>query len=81
MMQPEKIETMIRAGMSCEQLQVTGDGSHFEAIVVSPAFAGQNRIQRQKLVMGTVSDVLRSGELHALSIRTFTPDEWSRQHG
>jgi len=54
---------------------VTGDGSHFEAVVVSPAFAGLTPIKKQRLVMDTVREQLASGELHALSIKALTPAE------
>lgn len=81
MMHPETIETLIRQGMPCEHLQVAGDGQHFEAIVVSVEFAGKNRVQRQQRVMQTVRSQLDSGELHALSIKTLTPEEWEQQRG
>jgi acid stress-induced BolA-like protein IbaG/YrbA len=56
-------------------VQVTGDGSHFEAVVVSPAFAGLTPLKKQRLVMDTVREQLASGELHALSIKALTPAE------
>ena len=60
------------------EVQVTGDGSHFEAVVVSEEFAGKSPIQKQRLVMATVKDQIASGELHALSIKTYTPAEWEK---
>jgi len=80
MMEIEAVATLIRDGMSGAQVEVTGDGSHFEAIVVSDHFAGKPLIQRQRLVMATVRPQIESGELHALSIKTFTLDEWAEQH-
>jgi acid stress-induced BolA-like protein IbaG/YrbA len=56
-------------------VQVTGDGSHFEAVVVSAAFAGLTPLKKQRLVMDTVREQLASGELHALSIKALTPAE------
>jgi len=69
------IAALIRAGMPDAQVQVTGDGSHFEAVVVSPAFAGLTPLKKQRLVMDTVREQLASGELHALSIKALTPAE------
>lgn len=80
-MHPEDIKQMILAGMACEYLELDGDGQHFQAIVVSPEFAGRNRVQRQQRVYATLQAKLATGELHALSFKTFTPEEWSAQRG
>ncbi|WP_303784744.1 BolA family protein [Azovibrio restrictus] len=77
MMHPEAIETLIRQGMSCTHVEVDGDGRHFEAVVVSAELAGKSRVQRQQRVYETVRAQLDSGELHALSLKTYTPEEWS----
>jgi len=80
-MNPEMIEQMIRQGLPDCDVVVEGDGAHFEAVVVSPQFAGKTRIQKQQLVYATVKDQLLDGSLHALSIRTFTPEEWQALDG
>ncbi|RIX40707.1 MAG: BolA family transcriptional regulator [Rhodocyclales bacterium GT-UBC] len=80
-MHPDQIKQLILAGMSCEHLSLDGDGQHFEAIVVSDEFVGKNRVQRQQRVYQTLKDKLATGELHALSFKTLTPEEWSVQHG
>ena len=76
MVTPESIEDNIRQGMSTTYLNVDGDGRHFEAVVVSEEFAGMNRIQRHQRVYKTLRDRMRD-EVHALSIKTFTPQEWN----
>ena len=78
-MQTDAVEKLIRDGMPGAEVRVTGDGSHFEAIVVSEGFSGKSPIQRQRLVMATVRPQIESGELHALSIKTFTPDQWAER--
>ena len=75
-METEAVAALISAGMPGAQVQVTGDGQHFEAVVVSPEFQGKSPLEKQRLVMATVTSEIRSGELHALSIKTFTPDQW-----
>ena len=75
MMQTEAVAQLIRAGLPDAEVEVTGDGSHFEAVVVSDAFAGLTPIKKQRLVMDTVKEQIASGELHALSIKTLTPDQ------
>ena len=79
-METQAVVSLIEAGMPDSEVRVTGDGSHFEAIVVSPAFAGKSLLEKQRMVMASVHDQIASGELHALSIRTFTPEEWAAQN-
>lgn len=77
MVTPESIQQGIKQGMVTEHLSVTGDGQHFEAVVVSAEFAGKSRIGRHKIVYQTLGDRMR-GEIHALSIKTYTPEEWEK---
>ncbi len=76
----ESIAQGIRAGLECEHVEVEGDGHHFEAIVVARAFEGKSRVQRHQLVYGALGDRMRS-EIHALSMRTLTPQEWQAARG
>jgi acid stress-induced BolA-like protein IbaG/YrbA len=80
MVTPEKLRTYIEQGLSCVELQVTGDGQHFEALIVSDAFGGKSRIQRHQLVYQALGDRMRE-EVHALSMRTLTPEEWKQSGG
>ncbi len=81
MLDPKQIEIWITQGLACEHLVVEGDGHHFKAVIVSAEFAGLNRVKRQQRVYQTVLDKLNSGELHALSLQTLTPDEWKASLG
>ncbi len=76
MVTPEAIETYIREKLECQHLQVTGDGTHFEAVIVSPAFAGKSRVQRHQIVYGALGARMRE-EIHALSMKTLSPEEWA----
>jgi acid stress-induced BolA-like protein IbaG/YrbA len=76
MVDPSSIEQSIRSGLDCTHLEVQGDGAHFEAVVVSPAFAGASRVKRHQLVYAALGDRMKE-EIHALSMKTFTPDEWA----
>ena len=75
MVTPESVKAGIAAGLACEHLEVAGDGQHFEALVVSEAFAGKSRVQRHQLVYAALGGRMRE-EIHALSMRTLTPEEW-----
>ena len=78
MVTSESIKQNIEQGMTHTYLTVDGDGTHFEAVVVSEEFAGKSRIQRHQRVYQTLGDRMRS-EIHALSMKTFTPQEWQEQ--
>ena len=76
MVSTESIEQGIRAGLECERVEVIGDGQHFQALVVSTAFAGKSRIQRHQLVYAALGERMRE-EIHALSMKTVTPEEFA----
>ena len=72
---PELIHGYLSAGLECTHLEVEGDGQHFQAVIVSPAFAGKRLIQRHQIVYAALGDRMRE-EIHALSMKTFSPEEW-----
>ncbi len=76
MVEASSIEASIRAGLECTHIEVQGDGAHFEAVIVSPRFAGLARVRQHQLVYAALGDRMRS-EIHALSMKTLTPEEWS----
>jgi acid stress-induced BolA-like protein IbaG/YrbA len=74
MVTPEAIEGYLREKLDCTELSVSGDGAHFEAVIVSAAFAGKSRVQRHQIVYGALGERMRE-EIHALSMKTLTPEE------
>ena len=77
-MNAEQRKTIIQAGLACEHIEVTGDGVHWEAVIVSPGFEGKRKIQRHQLVYATLGDRMKTNEVHALSMQTVTPAEWAQ---
>ncbi|MEP6608300.1 MAG: BolA/IbaG family iron-sulfur metabolism protein [Burkholderiaceae bacterium] len=75
---PEDIERYIASSLSCELVEVAGDGRHFQALIVSVAFEGQTRVARHQQVYRALGDRMRH-EIHALSMRTLTPAEYAAQ--
>lgn len=75
-MTPEFIQELLAAGLDCEQLSVSGDGHHFEALIVCAAFEGKRLIARHQMVYAVLGDRMRQ-EIHALSMKTLTPQEWA----
>jgi acid stress-induced BolA-like protein IbaG/YrbA len=74
MVQPEDVKRYIEHGLACDLVEVDGDGQHFQAVIVSAAFAGKSRVQRHQLVYGALGERMRE-EIHALSMKTLTPEE------
>ena len=74
-MNADTIQQLIEAGLPGARAQVLGDdGVHFEAIVVSEAFVGKLPLARHRMVYATLGERM-GGEIHALALRTLTPDE------
>ena len=72
---PDSIRASIASAIACDAIDVRGDGRHFEALIVSAAFEGRNRVARHQLVYAALGDRMRE-EIHALSMTTLTPAEW-----
>ena len=72
---PAQVQQYIAAGIACEHLQVSGDGRHFQAVIVSAQFINQRPIARHQAVYAVLGDRMRA-EIHALSMQTLTPEEW-----
>ncbi|HOY71375.1 MAG TPA: BolA family transcriptional regulator [Methylotenera sp.] len=76
MLSAAQLEEYIRQGLACDYIKVLGDdGTHFEAVIVSPAFTGKSMVQQHQLVYGALGDRMRA-EIHALSMKTYSPQKW-----
>jgi acid stress-induced BolA-like protein IbaG/YrbA len=76
-MTAEQLQALIAAGLVCEHLTVDGDGRHWQAVVVSPQFEGLRAIARHQRVYATLGSKMHTDEVHALSMKTYTPAEWA----
>ncbi len=77
MLSAKQLEGYITDQLACDHIQVLGDdGTHFEAVIVSPIFEGKTMIQQHQLVYAALGDRMRA-EIHALSMQTFSPEKWS----
>lgn len=77
MLSAKQLESYITQHLSCDFIEVRGDdGTHFEAVIVSPAFAGKNMVQQHQLVYAALGDRMRA-EIHALGMKTYTPEKWN----
>ena len=80
-MTAQELQAIIGAGLPCEHLQVEGDGRHWYATLVSAEFEGKRLIQRHQRVYATLGEKIKTDEVHALSMKTYTPAEWQAQGG
>jgi acid stress-induced BolA-like protein IbaG/YrbA len=76
-MTAEELQSLISTQLPCDHIQVEGDGRHWEAVIVSPEFEGRRLIQRHQRVYATLGARMHTDEVHALSMKTFTPAEWA----
>ena len=81
MLDPNDIAQRITAalpGAAVEVRDLTGTGDHFEAREVAVAYEGMGMLDQHQAVYAPLRDVLDSGALHALALKTYTPDQWNR---
>jgi acid stress-induced BolA-like protein IbaG/YrbA len=80
MISPDQVEAMIKATLPDAQVQVqdlTGGGDHYQVTVVSSQFAGKGLVQQHQLVYGAVRQAMSSEAIHALALKTYTPEVWA----
>ena len=75
---PQQVRDFIAAGLPCQHLEVDGDGRHFFATIVSAEFEGLSRVRRHQRVYAALGDRMRE-QIHALSMKTQTPDEFGAE--
>lgn len=81
MLDPNGIRERILAALPDSTVEVrdtTGTGDHFEATVVSASFAGKSMVEQQRAVYAPLDAWLKSGELHALALKTYSPEQWQK---
>lgn len=76
-----QITHLIAQALPGSEVILAGQDCNCQATVVSSAFSGLNKVKRQQIVYQALQDLITSGELHAISLQTLTPDEWSKQNG
>ena len=80
MVSPDQVEAMIKTGLPDAQVEVqdlTGGGDHYQVTVVSSAFEGRSLVQQHQLVYGAVGQAMSSEAIHALALKTYTPETWA----
>ncbi len=77
-METERLQGILAEGLEHEHMELSGDGRHFYLTMVSAAFRGLNRIQQHQMIYKVLGDLMKE-DVHALVIKTFTPEDWANQ--
>lgn len=78
MVSPQDIKGWIEQELDGARVEIEGDGQHFSAVVICPGFAGKNKVQQHQMVYAALGDKMKA-EIHALSMRTLTPEQWASE--
>lgn len=72
-----KVQEILQNALQLEELHVKGEGSHYEVIAVDPSFEEMSRVKKQQTIYAPLMDYIQRNDIHALSIKTYTPKEWA----
>jgi len=73
-----EIKQILETALELDEIIVKGEGSHYEVIAVGALFDGMSRVKKQQTIYGPLMGHIATNDIHALSIKTFTPQEWAR---
>lgn len=76
-MDPEDIKAVLQEALIGCDIEVGGDGRHFELRVIGDIFEGERTIKRQQRVYAVLNPLIASGGIHAVNMKLFTPTEWA----
>ena len=78
-MQAQDIQALLEAKLESCEVNVQGDGSHFDITVISVMFDGLRAVKKQQIVYAVLSEEIASGAIHAVNMKLYTPQEWAQQ--
>ncbi|WP_151670407.1 BolA family protein [Nitrincola schmidtii] len=76
-MQAEEVKRIVESQIQDSEVVTAGEGCNFEVTVISPAFTGLSPVKKQQMVYGCLNEQIASGAIHALTIKTYTPEQWA----
>lgn len=77
-MDSTKVKELLDEALKLQDIKVKGEGSHYEVIAIDACFNGMNRVKKQQLIYGPLMEYIQRNDIHALSIKAYTPEEWER---
>ncbi|MCL9780885.1 BolA family iron metabolism protein IbaG [Vibrio sp. S4M6] len=77
-MDSTQVQQILNEALKLEELHVKGEGSHYEVVAVDACFDGMSRVKKQQMIYAPLMEYIQRNDIHAVSIKAFTPDEWAR---
>ncbi|MCE0494066.1 BolA family iron metabolism protein IbaG [Vibrio salinus] len=77
-MDSAQVEQILNEALNLEEIHVKGEGSQFEVIAVDALFDGMSRVKKQQTIYAPLMEYIKRNDIHALSIKTYTPGDWAR---
>ncbi|MGI3079111.1 BolA family iron metabolism protein IbaG [Vibrio alginolyticus] len=77
-MDSAKVQQLLEEALNLQEVHVKGEGSHYEVVAVDACFDGMSRVKKQQLIYAPLMECIQRNDIHALSIKAFTPEEWAR---
>ncbi|MDA0148534.1 BolA family iron metabolism protein IbaG [Vibrio sp. LaRot3] len=77
-MDSAKVQQILNDALNLEEIHVKGEGSHYEVIAVDACFDGMSRVKKQQLIYAPLMEYIQRNDIHAVSIKAFTPEDWAR---
>lgn len=78
-MEPKKIEDILKNALELDEVYVQGENSHYGVIAVSDAFATMSKVKQQQMIYAPLTEFFATNAIHALTIKTFTKEQWKRE--
>lgn len=78
-MQNDQVAALLKDALNLAEVHVNGDGSHYQIIAIDDQFNGMSRVKKQQTIYAPLSEHIAEGSMHAISIKTFSEQEWQRE--
>ncbi|MGP4123585.1 MAG: BolA family iron metabolism protein IbaG [Sodalis sp. (in: enterobacteria)] len=75
-MKTSEIKAVLMKSLALDEVEVSGEGNHFQIIAVSTQFAGMSRLKKQQTIYAPLMEYISDNRIHALSIKAYSPEEW-----
>lgn len=73
-----QVKQILEDALSLQEIHVKGEGSHYEVVAVDSSFEGMSRVKKQQLIYAPLMEYIQRNDIHAVSIKAYTPEEWAR---
>ncbi|MFV0575205.1 MAG: BolA family iron metabolism protein IbaG [Vibrio sp.] len=73
-----QVKQILDDALSLQEIHVKGEGSHYEVIAVDSVFDGMSRVKKQQLIYAPLMEYIQRNDIHAVSIKAYTPEDWAR---